>query len=171
MQGSFKLGTLGGIEIRLHYTWLLALFLIAWSLALGYFSMPGQARDPVTDWTLGVVAALLLFTSILMHELGHSLLARSRGLRVDNITLFIFGGVSNLANEAGNARDEFLIAVVGPVTSFVLAGAFWLLGLLLPPASAVAALAGYLVTANLLLAAFNLLPGFPLDGGRVLRSI
>jgi len=171
MQGSFKLGTIGGIEIRLHYTWLLALFLIAWSLALGYFSMPGQARDPVTDWTLGVVAALLLFTSILMHELGHSLLARSRGLRVDNITLFIFGGVSNLAKEAGNARDEFLIAVVGPVTSFVLAGAFWLLGLLLPPASAVAALAGYLVTANLLLAAFNLLPGFPLDGGRVLRSI
>jgi Zn-dependent protease/predicted transcriptional regulator len=171
MQGSFKLGTLGGIDIRLHYTWLLAFFLIAWSLALGYFSMSGPARDPVTDWTLGIVAALLLFASILLHELGHSFVARSRGLRVDNITLFIFGGVSNLTKEAATARDEFFIAVVGPVISVVLAGAFWVIGSVLPPASAVSALAGYLVIANLLLAAFNLVPGFPLDGGRVLRSI
>lgn len=171
MQGTFKLGTFGGIDVRLHYTWLVAFFLIAWSLALGYFSMSGQSRDPVTDWTLGVVAALLLFASILVHELGHSFLARSRGLRVDNITLFIFGGVSNLTKEAATARDEFLVAVVGPLTSFILAGAFWLIGAVLPPPSSIGVLAGYLVSANLLLAAFNLVPGFPLDGGRVLRSI
>ena len=111
MQGSFKLGTLAGIDIRLHYTWLLAFFLIAWSLALGYFPMSGHSAGSVTYWVLGVVAALLLFASVLVHELGHSLVARSRGLRVDNITLFIFGGVSNIEREPVTAKDEFLISV------------------------------------------------------------
>ena len=171
MQGSFKLATLAGIDIRLHYTWLLAFFLIAWSLALGYFPMSGQEQGPVTYWVLGVAAALLLFASVLVHELGHSLVAGSRGLRVDNITLFIFGGVSNITREATTAKDEFLIAVVGPLTSLVLAGLFWSIGLLLPPASAASALAGYLAYTNLLLGVFNIVPGFPLDGGRVLRSI
>jgi Zn-dependent protease/predicted transcriptional regulator len=171
MQGSFKVGTIAGIDIRLHYTWLLAFFLIAWSLALGYFPMSAQELGPLTYWVLGVVAALLLFASVLVHELAHSLVAGWRGLRVDNITLFIFGGVSSISREATTARDEFLIAVVGPLTSLLLAGLFGAIGILLPPASAGGALAGYLAYTNLLLGLFNIVPGFPLDGGRVLRSI
>ena len=130
-----------------------------------------MSAGSVTYWVLGVVAALLLFASVVVHELGHSLVARSRGLRVDNITLFIFGGVSNIAREPATARDEFLISVVGPLTSLVLAGLFWSIGVLLPPESAASAVAGYLAYANLLLGLFNIVPGFPLDGGRVLRSI
>jgi Zn-dependent protease len=171
MQGSFRLGTLAGIEIRIHYTWLFAFFLIAWSLALGYFPSTNPSLGAGTDWVLGIAAALLLFGSVLVHELGHSLVAGARGIRVDNITLFIFGGVSSIAKEASTARDEFLIAVVGPLISLILAGLFWLIGQLVPPASAVGALANYLALANLLLGVFNIVPGFPLDGGRVLRSI
>jgi Zn-dependent protease/predicted transcriptional regulator len=171
MQGSFKLGTLAGIDIRLHYTWLLAFFLIAWSLALGYFPMAGDQGGPITAAILGAVAALLLFVSVLLHELGHSLVARALGLRVDNITLFIFGGVSNITREPSSARDEFLISVVGPLVSLVLAGLFWSIGLLLPSGSTASALVAYLASTNLLLGLFNIVPGFPLDGGRVLRSI
>ncbi len=169
MQGTFKVGDIAGIEIRLHYTWLLALLLIAWSLASGYFPMAGESR--VADWVLGIVAAFLLFVSVLLHELGHSLVATRRGIRVDSITLFIFGGVSNITREPTTARDEFLIAVVGPLTSLALAGLFWTLGLLFPSASPATAVVGYLASANLLLGLFNIVPGFPLDGGRVLRSI
>ena len=171
MQGSFKLGTLAGIDIRIHYTWLLALFLIAWSLALGYFPMSGDSAGSATYWVLGVIAALLLFASVLVHELGHSLVAGSRGLHVDNITLFIFGGVSNITREANSAKDEFLVAVVGPLISLILAAVFWAIGLLLPPASAVSALLSYLAYTNLLLGLFNIVPGFPLDGGRVLLAL
>ena len=171
MQGGLRLGTLAGIEIRIHYTWLFAFVLIAWSLAQGYFPISNAGLGTGTYWILGVVSALLLFGSVLVHELGHSLLAGARGLHVDSITLFIFGGVSSITKEASTARDEFLIAVVGPVTSLVLAGLFWLLGQLLPPDSAVAAVTSYLAFTNLLLAGFNIVPGFPLDGGRVLRSI
>lgn len=171
MDGAWRLGSLGGIEIRVHYTWLLAFFLIAWSLARGYFPMAGSPSGSGTYWTLGVVAALLLFASVLVHELGHSFVARSRGLRVSNITLFIFGGVSNITREPSTARDEFLISVIGPVISFVLAGLFWALGQVLPTDTSASAVAGYLAFANLLLGIFNIVPGFPLDGGRVLRSI
>ena len=171
MQGSFRVGTIAGIDIRIHYTWLLALFLIAWSLALGYFPMSDRSAGPLTYWVLGLVGAILLFASVLLHELGHSLVSRWRGLRVDNITLFIFGGVSNITREPTTARDEFSISVVGPVISLVLAAVFWLLGRLLSPDSAAGAVAGYLAYANLLLGLFNIVPGFPLDGGRVLRSI
>jgi Zn-dependent protease/CBS domain-containing protein len=171
MQGSFKIGTLAGIDIRVHYTWLFALFLIAWSLALGYFPMSDQGLGAATYWVLGIAAALLLFASVLVHELGHSVVAGARGLRVENITLFIFGGVSSIASEASTARDEFLIAVVGPLMSLLLAGLFWVVGQAVPSASAVGALANYLAQANLLLGLFNIVPGFPLDGGRVLRSI
>jgi Zn-dependent protease/CBS domain-containing protein len=169
MQGSFRVGTIAGIEIRLHYTWLVALLLIAWSLSSGVFPMAGQS--PVANWVLGIVAALLLFVSVLLHELAHSLVATARGIRVDSITLFIFGGVSNITREPSTARDEFLIAIVGPLSSLALAGLFWAIGLLFPAGSALSALVGYLASANLLLGLFNIVPGFPLDGGRVLRSI
>ncbi len=171
IQGSLKLGTLAGIEIRVHYTWLFAFALIAWSLAQGYFPTSNAGLGAGTYWILGVLSALLLFGSVLVHELGHSLVAGARGLRVQSITLFIFGGVSSITKEASTARDEFLIAVVGPLTSLVLAGLFWLLGQVLPAGTAVSAVTNYLAFTNLLLGAFNIVPGFPLDGGRVLRAI
>src|SRR5919199_1159888 len=171
MQGSFKVGTLGGIAIRVHYTWLFAVLLIAWSLALGYFPSAGQGRGAGTDWLLAIIAALLLFGSVLVHELGHSFIARARGLNVEDITLFIFGGVSTIAQEAASAWDEFAVAVVGPLISLALAGVFWAVGQVVPPESAVSLVARYLAVANLLLGLFNIVPGFPLDGGRVLRAI
>src|SRR5215207_6401792 len=171
MHGSLKLGRIAGIEIRVHYTWLFAFILIAWSLAQGYFPFSNAGLGAATYWILGVASALLLFGSVLVHELGHSLLAGARGLHVQSITLFIFGGVSSITKEASTAKDEFLIAVIGPLTSLVLAGLFWLAGEVLTAGTAMAAVAGYLAFTNLLLAAFNIVPGFPLDGGRVLRSI
>jgi Zn-dependent protease/CBS domain-containing protein len=171
MQSSVRLGRVLGIDIGIHYTWLFAFVLIAWSLAVGYFPGAVSGVGAATNWALGIIAALLLFASVLLHELSHSLVARSRGLNVDSITLFIFGGVSNLRTEATTAGDEFLVAVVGPISSLVLAGIFWLLGQGLPATSALGALLGYLAFVNLLLGAFNLVPGFPLDGGRVLRSL
>ena len=171
MQGSFKLGTIAGIDIRVHYTWLFAVLLIAWSLAQGNFRTTNEGLGTATDWILGIIAAVLLFVSVLIHELGHSLVAIRRGLRVDNITLFIFGGISSIAGEAHSAIDEFLISVVGPLTSLVLAGVFWLLNQALAGVPAAAAVTNYLAFANLLLGLFNIVPAFPLDGGRVFRSI
>ena len=116
MHGSLKLGSIAGIEIRVHYTWLFAFILIAWSLAQGYFPFSNAGLGAATYWILGVASALLLFGSVLVHELGHSLLAGARGLHVRSITLFIFGGVSSITKEASTAKDEFLIAIVGPLT-------------------------------------------------------
>jgi Zn-dependent protease/CBS domain-containing protein len=171
MRSSFQLGQLAGIKIGIHYTWLFAFVLIAWSLATGYFPSIVPGVGGVTYWALGAAAALLLFASVLVHELSHSLVARSRGLKVDSITLFIFGGVSNLTSEANTPGDEFFVAVVGPVSSFMLAGIFWAVSQTLPSVSPAGALVGYLAFINLLLGGFNLVPGFPLDGGRVLRSL
>src|ERR671937_218078 len=171
MQGSVKLGSIAGIDIRIHYTWLFAFFLIALSLALGYFPSSSSEFGVGTQWILGIVAAMLLFGSVLVHELAHSLVAGALGLRVNSITLFIFGGVSSIGKEPTSSNDEFLVAVVGPLTSFGLAAIFWLLDEVAPSGSGIGAIAGYLAFANLLLGLFNIVPGFPLDGGRVLRSV
>jgi Zn-dependent protease/CBS domain-containing protein len=187
MKGSLRLGRIAGIEIGIHYTWLLAFALIAWSLAEGFFpgAAPGQTLGAY--WIAGVISALLLFVSVLLHELAHSLVAQARGIPVRSITLFIFGGVSNLEEEAERPAVEFAMAIVGPLTSLVLALIFWIIfqamqpavslasffriGGWLPQENIVAASLFYLALINALLAAFNILPGFPLDGGRVLRSI
>jgi Zn-dependent protease/CBS domain-containing protein len=172
MESSFKLGRIAGIQIGIHYTWLLIFALVTWSLAQGYFpdNNPGWAET--TYWLVGAVSALALFASVLVHELSHSFMARARGVEVDSITLFIFGGVSNLKSESEEPQDEFLIAVVGPLTSFVLAGVFWAVDRWLVLGNTpFGAMLGYLTMVNVLVGIFNLLPGFPLDGGRVLRSI
>jgi Zn-dependent protease/CBS domain-containing protein len=172
MESSFKLGRIRGIEIGIHYTWLFAFALVAWSLAGGFFPAHYPGWDASTYWLVGIVTALALFASVLVHELSHSFVALARGHGVHSITLFIFGGVSNLKSEAEDPTDEFLISVVGPLTSFALAAVSWLaLQALSLGGSPLGAVLGYLALINVMLGAFNLLPGFPLDGGRVLRSL
>jgi len=172
MKASFHLGRIAGVEIGIHYTWPFAFALISWTLAAEFFprSFPGWVWP--TYWATGVLSALFLFGSVLIHELAHSLVAQSRGLPVHGITLFIFGGVSSLGAEAKAAKDEFFIAVVGPVTSLVLAGLFAALWLIVSDRNTpLTAILVYLALINGLLGIFNLLPGFPLDGGRVVRAV
>src|SRR6266702_7530497 len=125
MRQSFSLGHVFGIEVRVHATWLLAFAFVTWGLANGYFRFIAPRQGLGMPLLLGALSALLLFGSVLIHEFSHSLVAQALGMRVRDITLFIFGGVSNIGGEARSARDEFLVAVVGPLTSFVLAGLFW----------------------------------------------
>lgn len=171
MPNTLLLARIAGIPIQVHYTWLFALALIAWSLSHGFFPAMFPGWDAATYWVVAIVSALALFASVLLHELSHSLVALARGLRVNSITLFIFGGVSSIAQEAETPGDEFIVAVVGPLASFALAAVFWIAGqvLALGP-SPVGAILAYLAFVNVLLGAFNMVPGFPLDGGRVLRS-
>jgi Zn-dependent protease/predicted transcriptional regulator len=122
-------------------------------------------------WLLGAISAILLFASVLVHELAHSFVARSRGLDARSITLFIFGGVSNLAGEAKQPSTEFVVAVVGPLTSFAIAGVAYIISVAFGASRSVDAVFSYLAVINVVLGAFNLIPGYPLDGGRVLRAI
>jgi Zn-dependent protease len=185
MRGSWRIGRIAGIEVGIHYTWLLALFIFTWLLGQG-FSATYPGWYTYFYWIAGFLATFTLFLSVLVHELAHSLVARSRGLAVSSITLFILGGVSNLAQEPENPGVEFYMAIVGPLTSLALGLIFWVIWYfitktwVLPifsvniPASKQSlglAITGFLAYTNIALAIFNLLPGFPLDGGRVFRSI
>jgi Zn-dependent protease/CBS domain-containing protein len=169
---SFQVARIRGIVIEIHPSWLLILGLVTWTLADGFFPDQYPHWNTATYWVVGATAALLLFVTVLVHELAHAFVAISRGLPVPKITLFIFGGVSHMSRQPRTAGEEFAIAAAGPATSLVIA--------ILSVAAAVGlhsidehaeAIAYYLAVVNLLLAVFNLLPGFPLDGGRVLRSI
>jgi Zn-dependent protease/CBS domain-containing protein len=172
MPGSLRLGRIAGIDISVHVSWLIILVLLTWSLATGWFPRLYPGWSTATYWIVGLISAVLLFASVLLHELAHSLVARGRGLPVKNITLFIFGGVSNLEQEPTSPGVEFQMAAVGPLTSVLIGGLSLLLFLALKGSSPqVEAVCWYLGIANLLLGLFNLIPGFPLDGGRVLRSI
>ena len=172
MPGSFRLGTFAGIDIYINYSWLIILVFLIWSLATNWFAVLDPGWSPALYWITGTIAALLLFASVLLHELAHSVVARARGLSVKNITLFIFGGVSNIEQEPKSPGVEFQVAIVGPLVSILLGGlAFLLLLPLRGSNNPVAATLGYLAITNVLLGVFNLVPGFPLDGGRVLRSI
>jgi Zn-dependent protease/predicted transcriptional regulator len=174
VRGSLVLGAIRGIPIRIHFTWLIIFGLLSWSLASGYF--PQHYPDlPITAyWIKAIIAALFLFGSILVHELMHALMAQNLRVPIAGITLFALGGVSEMKQEPPSPSAEFLIAVVGPLASFVLAGFFWLVWRALAregPDPSFAAIALYLTGLNTVVAVFNLLPAFPLDGGRLLRSI
>ncbi len=173
MKSSIRLFNIAGIEIGIHYSWLIIFILVAASLALGFFPQSYPGWTTATYWITGIIASLLLFVSVLLHELAHSFVAKARGMPVSSITLFIFGGVSNLREEPKQPWHEFTMAFAGPLTSLVLAGIFWvvLISLYAGQNNPVAATLFYLAFINALLAAFNLLPAFPLDGGRVFRSI
>ena len=165
---------IGGIQIIIDYSWFIIFFLVIYSMAESIF--PATQRHFTTPqyWTMGVVAAILFFASVLLHELAHSFVAQKYGLQVLSIRLFIFGGVAQVSSEPHSGRHEFLIALAGPAMSMALGLFFGMIyGVLfvsgqMPP---VAAIAWYLSMANVILAFFNMIPGFPLDGGRILRSI
>ena len=172
MKPSVRLGKIAGIQVGLHYSWFFVPGLVAWSMAQELLpdQYPGWAS--ATYWGTGVSIGIMLSVSVLIHEMAHSLVARSRGIPPGEITLFLLGGVSSIEGVARRARDEFVVAIVGPLASLLLAGLVWLLLLVLGDGdSPLDAVAAYTVRINVVLAAFNLLPAFPLDGGRVLRSV
>ncbi len=173
---SWQIGRALGIPIRVHASWFLIFLLVTWTLATGYLPEELPGLSPTRYWAMGGVAALLLFLSVLLHELGHSYVALRYCIPIERITLFIFGGVAHMRKEAPTPRAEFLIAVAGPIVSFVLGavcfGLAALAELIQPPRDldGVVMLGALLGMVNLQLGLFNLIPGFPLDGGRVLRA-
>ncbi|MBW2057093.1 MAG: site-2 protease family protein [Deltaproteobacteria bacterium] len=172
MKVSWKIGSILGIDICVDASWLVIFGLLTWIMASYYF--PGGYPDwPRWEyWAVGVLTSLLFFASVLAHELAHSLVAVKQGEKVRRITLFILGGVAQISEEPKEASKEFYMAVVGPLASFAIALVCYLLTfLLLPISEPLAATAKYLRFINILLGVFNLLPGFPMDGGRILRAL
>ncbi len=181
----FRIGKIFGINIHIDWSWLLIFGLVSWSLASTFGQMHTEWTT-FTQWGIALSAALLFFMSVLAHELAHSLVARARGVPVRNITLFMFGGVSNIQREPTSPLGELLITIVGPLTSFLLGAVFLILGsgsiaianinvvnanAMLSQLGPVSTILIWLGSINILVGLFNLIPGFPLDGGRIVRSI
>ena len=175
-RGGIPIGSLFGIKLKLHYSWFLIFALVTWALAANYFPVTYPAWSLTLKISAGLITSFLFFGSVLVHELCHSVIAQREGIKIDAITLFFLGGVSQMAGEPKTASDEFRMAFAGPLSSLVLGGIF--LGIYYAlrrnaavPAQYIGAISNYLGYINILLGVFNLIPGFPLDGGRVLRSI
>ena len=176
MKAQIKLFKIFGIQIGLHYSWLLIAVLVVFSLA-GQFAFTNPQWGSTVIWGLAILTALLFFAAIVVHELSHAAVAKARGLPVKSITLFALGGVAQIEKEASDAKTEFWMGIAGPITSAIIgfvclaiaAGIGW------TPSgshqSPPAAMLGWLGVINILLAVFNMIPGFPLDGGRVLRAV
>jgi len=165
MGNAFSLGKVFGIEFRLHYTWFVIFILVTVSLVFPHWLSP-------LYWIMGIVTSLLFFASVLAHELAHSLVGRANGIPVKSITLFIFGGVALMTREATRPNAELKMAAAGPACSLVIGGLFGLVWLVAGGvATFVAEMAGWLAVINVALAVFNMIPGFPLDGGRIFRAI
>jgi Zn-dependent protease/CBS domain-containing protein len=186
MRGGLRVGRIFGIEIHVDWSWIFIFLLVSWNLAAGVFPAWHPDWGPGLNWAVAIAAALLFFASILLHELAHSLVAKARGLPVRRITLFLFGGVSNIEREPPSPKTEFLMAIVGPITSIVLGVIFLFLGNIMAANMAetvtdpvavfsrldpLPTLMLWVGPVNIIVGLFNLVPGFPLDGGRVLRSI
>lgn len=166
--------SLFGFEVRVDLSWILLAVLVTWTLASGVFPHYNPGLSKPTYWSMAVVAATGMFFSIIFHEMAHSLVARRYGIPMGGITLFLFGGVAEMKDEPGSPRAEFLMAIAGPIASVVLGAVFYGIRMAAAAAGAPPAIDGvffYLGTINFVLAAFNLVPAFPLDGGRVLRAI
>jgi Zn-dependent protease/CBS domain-containing protein len=175
--GSFRVARILGIDIRIHISWALIFLLVLLSLADQVFPASYPQWSQQKTFIVSAVAALLFFTSVLLHELAHAVVARHFKMSVSSITLFLLGGVANLTKEPPSAKAEFFMAAAGPLTSLAIGGLALLVergvadSASLPSLQPVEAVAGYLGFINVAVAIFNLVPGFPLDGGRVLRSI
>lgn len=176
LRGGIPIGRAFGIQLRLHYSWFFILILVTWALAAAYF--PSE----FPNWSLsvrigaGLITSVLFFGSVLVHELMHSIVSQRQGIPVQSITLFIFGGVSQITSEPKKPADEFRMAIVGPLSSLIIGGVllaiyFQLRSVDTFAAQFVTGIVYWLGYINLLLGGFNLIPGFPLDGGRVLRSL
>ena len=171
-RNSFRLGRVFGIEIKIDYSWFIVFVLVTWSLASQFYpnALPGVSVG--LQWLLGAITSVLFFASVVAHELSHSFVSQAHGVPVRDITLFIFGGAAQISEEPKKARDEFLMALAGPLSSFVIAAVFGIVWLVTRDGSPeLNVLAGWLAGINVSLGVFNLIPGFPLDGGRVFRSI
>jgi Zn-dependent protease/CBS domain-containing protein len=169
-----KIGKIFGFTIRVDFSWFIVFFLILWTFTIGVFPTSVPGLDHLTYFAMGISATLLFFASLLLHELSHSFVARAKGIPVDGITLFIFGGIAHTRAEAERPRDEFAIAGAGPLCSLALAA---LIGVLLYAAARAGlgpefiVVLRQLMVLNVAIAVFNLLPGFPLDGGRLFRAV
>lgn len=169
-----KLFKILGVQISLDYTWFIVFGLVAWSLAQGYFPLIIPGLGTFTYILMGIISAVLLFACVLIHELSHSYTSNKLGLDIKEITLFIFGGVAKLTKEPDDPITELKIAVAGPAASIVLAAIFWVLMQIANTFSiypVLSAIFEYLAMINMVLVIFNMIPGFPLDGGRVLRAL
>src|SRR2546429_8023747 len=165
-----RIGKILGIPIYLHASWVIVFALITFSLAM-QFAQEHPQWSTLQHWTVGIATSILFFGSVLFHELSHSVVAQHYKIKVVSITLFIFGGLARIEREPSKAIQEFNIAVAGPLASFFLSGVFYGITLVFPSRELLGGLANFLCIINLGLGAFNLLPGFPLDGGRILRAI
>ena len=170
MDGGLRIFRIFGIDIKIHFTWLFIFVLLAWGLREGFFPQQFPGFSAPQYWFMGIVAALLLFVSVLLHELSHSLVAQAQKIKVESITLFFFGGVAGITREDMEPKSEFLMAIAGPLFSLALSGVFYAIyklttdGLWHP-------IVYYLAFINLVLALFNVVPAFPLDGGRAFRAL
>ncbi|MFW6085144.1 MAG: site-2 protease family protein, partial [Gemmatimonadota bacterium] len=163
-----------GFEIRIDYSWFVIFFLVLWSFSAGVFPAQYPELSSATYIAMGAIGTLLFFASLLAHELSHSVVARMKGIPVEGITLFIFGGMARTSMESETPEDELAIAGIGPLASLVIAalfGGLWWIGERLGWSAAVTGVSMYLGYLNVILAVFNLLPGFPLDGGRLFRAL
>jgi len=171
LRGSLQIGRIMGIPVRLHFSWFVIFGLITWLLATQYFPQVAPDLPRATNWIRGAVAALLLFLSVIIHELSHSFVAIRYRIPITSITLFIFGGVAQMKKEPASPKIELNMALAGPFSSYVLGLIFFILYKLVGDYSGLKAIASYLFQLNIILGTFNLIPGFPMDGGRVLRAI
>jgi Zn-dependent protease len=172
--GSFKLTKIFGIDIELDYSWLIIFFLVVWTLSAGFFPMNFPQFTQTTNIVLGFITSIAFFGSVVFHELAHSLVAKRNNIPINKITLFLFGGAAQISEEPKTAAVEFKMAIAGPASSLFLSAIFFLAFNLVPlsPQNEVfLAPLIFLANVNLILAIFNMIPGFPMDGGRVLRAI
>ncbi len=173
INSGFKLFRVLGIPIYINYTWFIVFSLVVYTLAVSYFPYLGPYYEPFVRWIMAFVAAIILFSSILLHELSHSYVAQKQGIRIKSITLFVFGGIAQMVGESRTPAGEMKIAVAGPALSLVISGIFWAIVFVFKrdmATSPVLAISYFLAYTNMMLAVFNLIPGFPLDGGRMLRA-
>ncbi|MFC1998212.1 site-2 protease family protein [Chloroflexota bacterium] len=172
MKGSIRIGKIFGIPIFINYTWFIIFAFITVILSINYFPSYGANWNPVIYWALGICTSILFFASLLLHELAHSYVCIKKGIPVKSVTLFIFGGVAHISREAKKPSSELLMALAGPLASLALSAIYgaiwWFTRNTFEPISV---MTGYLALINLILAVFNMIPGYPLDGGRVFRSI
>lgn len=173
-KSGLRIFSLFGFEVKLDWSWLFLAILVVWTLAAGYFPMHFPNLDKNTYWIMGIIGAIGLFLSIILHELSHSLVGRHYGVRIVGITLFIFGGISEMRDDPSSPKVELLMSIAGPLLSIVLGIVFYIfagIGIYAKWPISMIGVVSYLSMINFVIGIFNLLPGFPLDGGRIFRSI